>query len=350
MIYIIIIVAYLVILFLVENGTKPRIQRGILVLFCFALTIIIGLRTGWPDEAVYIAAFNQVPTIFDFSFSENPFGYDERGYYFLASIVKTVTTNSVVYLTVMGGLSMYLLYRSLEKFCLVPLIGFCDYAARFLLNRDFIQIRSSLAILLIVLGVKYIYERNAVKFFLIVALAYSFHHMALLAVPMYFLNMIKIRKQHIVVGLILAMIVSQILAPFISGFVEEWSADLQYTTYVQGNYVSEALGLRNPMIYFQMAILLWFTFAEESLKKYKYYYLFRTGYFYSTIILIVFCNYTALSGRTSTLFATLEMFIIPMIAFSWRRRFRIVYYLGVGLVLSYFFMLKYSEAMSIMGM
>lgn len=340
------IIFYIIVISLVEVKFKGKNQQTLLVITCVVLTLLIGFRDHWPDEDVYITAFNQAPNIFGFSFGINPFGYVEKGYLFLASIVKTIYNSSRFYLLVMGGLSMFLLYKSLQKYCIIPLIGMCDYIARFLLNRDFIQMRSSLAILLIIWALKYVYEKKMWHYFAVVFVAYQIHHLALIAVPFYFLCMVRFKKWHIVAGVILALILSQTIAGFISGTVEQYSADLNYSTYTHGSFVEQSLGIRNPMIYFQIFILMMFTFSDKLLQsKSAYYDLYRTGYFYSTLILIFFCNYTALSGRTSTLFASFEMFILPMIALTWKRKNRIIYYLGIGFVFFYFFAVKYDDAM-----
>ena len=250
----------------------------------------------------------------------------------------------------MGGLSMYLLYKGLTKYCAIPLIGLCDYIGRFLLNRDFTQMRSSLAILLIILAIKFIYDRKLVAYMLVILLAYQFHHLALLGIPLYFLFKVRINKSAIIGGLLLTMLLSQVAAGSISGTVENYSQNLNYDTYVQDDYVEQALGLRNPMIYFQIGVLMLYSFMEPVLaRQNQYYYLFRWAYFYSTLILIFFCNYTALSGRTSTVFATCEMFILPSIALGLGKRNRLLFYVGTGLVLSYFFWNKYNSAMMMMG-
>ena len=337
---------YVIVIGLVEVKFRGKYQKSLLILTCVVLTFLIGFRDRWPDEEVYVAAFNRAPNIWGFSLNLQPFGYVERGYLLLASVVKTIYNDSRFYLLVMGGLSMFLLYKSLQKYCIIPLIGLCDYIARFLLNRDFIQMRSSLAILLIVLALKYVYEKKMWHYLAVVFVAYQIHHLAMIAVPFYFLCMVKFKKWHIVVGIIIAMILSQTLAGFISGTVDEYSTDLNYVTYTQGSYVTAALGLRNPMIYFQIFILLLFTFSDRELRsRYQLYDVYRTGYFFSTLILIFFCNYTALSGRTSTVFATLEMFILPMITLKWQPKKRIIYYLGIGVVFFYFFAVKYDDAM-----
>ena len=330
---------------------KAKWQDRFLMLSLVLLTGLIGLRDGWPDQIVYQVAFERAPRpwVFITQWVES-YGYTETGYLFLASLVKCIFDSSLFYFLSMGGLSMYLLYKGLTKYCAIPLLGLCDYMGRFLLNRDFTQMRSSLAILLIILAIKFIYDRKLVAYMLVLLLAYQFHHLALLGVPLYFLYKIRLSNMSIVVGLLVAMVLSQVMGGSISDVVDSYSQDLNYDTYVQDEYVEEALGLRNPMIYFQIAILLMYTFMEKRVApKSQYYHFFRWAYFYSTLILILFCNYTALSGRTSTVFATCEMFMLPAIAMGLKKRHRTLFYIGTGLVLTYFFWSKYRSALMMMS-
>ena len=100
------------------------------------------------------------------------------------------------------------------------------------------------------------------------------------------------------------------------------------------------------MIYFQIAVLLLFTFREKQLTRLTpYYNIFRTGYFYSTLFLIFFCNYTALSGRTATIFATFEMFILSALTLTFSGVQRKIYFTSLVVILSYFFYSKYWAAM-----
>ena len=315
------------------------------------LTFLIGIRDNWPDQLVYQTAFSEAPRPRDlFTKNVEPYGYVEKGYLFLASWVKLVLNNSHFYLLCMGGLSMYLLYKGLTAYCAIPLVGLCDYVGRFLLNRDFQQMRSSLAILLLILAIKLIHDRKLVAYMLVVLLAYQFHHLSLIGIPLYFLYKVRIGPISIIFSLVLAMLLSRLIAGSISDIVDDYSQDLNYDTYVQDEYVEAALGLRNPMIYFQILILMVYTFMEPILvSKDKFYHLMRWAYFYSTLILIFFCNYTALSGRTSTVFATCEMFMLPSMASGLGKRLRIVFYVIVGGVLTYFFWNKYHSAMMMMG-
>lgn len=335
---------YILSIISVEKNNK--FQPIVLVIACLILTILIGFRNDWPDERVYIIAFERAPKLWNLSMNDTPFGYSEKGYLYLASLIKTIYDNSRFYLLVIGGISIFLLYKSLNRYCIYPLIGLCDYIGRFLLNRDFIQMRSSLAILLVIFVLDLVYKKSLWRYVIIVLLAYQFHNMALIGLPFYFIYKIKFNRTSIVIFIILAFIASQILAGTISENVELWSKDLQYEAYTKGEYVERALGLRNPMIYFQTIILLLFTFMENRLKNtISYYYLLRTAYLYSTLILIFFCNYTALSGRTSTMFATVEIFILPIIARAFPKHIRYFYYIFLGFVFLYFFNSKYNSVM-----
>ena len=330
---------------------KETTQKAILIATLIILTCLIGSRDGWPDEKVYQIAFSEAPRPWDFILKNvESYGYVEKGYLFLASLVKLVLNNSRFYLFCMGGLSMYLLYKGLTAYCAIPLVGLCDYIGRFLLNRDFQQMRSSLAILLLILAIKLIHDRKLVAYMLVVLLAYQFHHLSLIGIPLYFLYKVRIGPISVIVSIVMAMLFSQLLAGSISGVVDSYSQDLNYDTYVQDEYVEQALGLRNPMIYFQIAILMVYTFMEPILaSKDKFYHLMRWAYFYSTLILIFFCNYTALSGRTSTVFATCEMFMLPSIAMGLGKEKRFGFYVVVGVILVYFFWSKYRSVMMMFG-
>lgn len=332
------------------SSLKEKWQERYLVLFLCVFTFLIGTRVGWPDQGVYQIAFSEAPLPWEINWFGKIYGYAEHGYLLLASIVKLVYNSATFYFLAMGGLSMLLLYKGLKMYSAIPLLGLCDYVGRFLLNRDFQQMRSSLAILLLILAIKLIHDRKLVAYMLVVLLAYQFHHLSLIGIPLYFLYKVRIGPISVIVSIVMAMLFSQLLAGSISGVVDSYSQDLNYDTYVQDEYVEQALGLRNPMIYFQIAILMVYTFMEPILaSKDKFYHLMRWAYFYSTLILIFFCNYTALSGRTSTVFATCEMFMLPSIAMGLGKEKRFGFYVVVGVILVYFFWSKYRSVMMMFG-
>ena len=325
---------------------RKRKKKLILVMTLIVITVFIALRKNFPDQDSYEYAFKLVPSFLEISSKDTPVGYVELGYWYLASFIKAFTNNASFYFFSMGALSMCLLYKTLNTYCILPLIGLANYIGRFLINRDFIQIRSSLAILLIMLASKYLLKHQYIKYLLVILLAYQFHHLAFIALPFIFIYKYQPSNKTIIISLIVAAILSQFAMQSISSVVDSWSQDLNYETYTQHEYVEQALGLSNPVIYWQVFILGLFMIKEKDISQQTPYYKFlRSGYFYSTLILILFCNYTALSGRTSTLFATFEIFIIPLIINNSKNISKNLLSLFFAIMFSYFLYAKYTETM-----
>lgn len=314
------------------SNSKIKQKEIVLAIACITLAFGIGYRDlTWPDtDAYYITFTRYTPNIFDYNISEKQIGFTEKGFFFLGVLVKTFTDNYQIYFLFIGALSMLFLYKDLRKYSIYPLIGLCAYIARFFINRNLSQIRAGLAYLIVIWGIKYIHEKKMWHYILLVFIASFFHYSAWIALPLYFIcNWIHINKKIIVWGLIIAFIIGGFFQETVSTFVIDNASDLNVTTYAQGQYVTKAKGLANPMIYFQTFLLLAYTFLEKKLVPItKYYTVIRDGYFYSTLILICFCSFTALSGRTSSQFATLEFAIIPSLVYLFEKKER-----GAALIL-----------------
>ena len=329
---------------LYAEGLQPRYKKYWLVAICIVLAFLAGTRewTKWPDTMIYVDSFLMyTPTLADLTQFSQPYGYAEMGFYYIGVIVKTFTSNVAIYFLVVALLSFFFLYKAFDKYCLYPIFGVCAYVSRFYLNRNFVQIRAGLSYAIILMAVQYITKRDWKRYFAWVFVAYLFHHSAIIAVPLYFLCMLDIKKKHIVMGLGMAFVIAAFFSNVVRSMVADNASDLSVDTYVTEEYQRD-WGLANPMIYFQTFLLLVYTFTEDRMKLTTSHYItIRNAYFYSTLILITLSCYTALSGRTSSQFATLEMVIIPSIAYSFMKKDRWIAYLGMGAALTAIFYLNY---------
>ena len=335
------IVFYLFALY--AEGLQPRNKRYWLVAICIVLAFLAGLRDfSWADTGVYVESFlDYTPTISEVTQYSQPFGYSEMGFYYIGVVVKTFTSNVIVYFIVVASLSFFFLYKAFDKYCLYPIFGVCAYISRFYLARNFMQIRAGLSYAIILMAVQYITTKDWKRYFAWVFVAYLFHHSALIAVPLYFVCMIDFKKKHIVIGTLIAFIIAGFYSNVVRSLVADRASDLNVDTYVTEDYQRD-WGLANPMIYFQTFLLLVYTFTEDRMKLTTSHYItIRNAYFYSTFILITLSCYTALSGRVSSMFATLEMVIIPSIAYSFMKKDRWIAYLGMGAALTAIFYLNY---------
>lgn len=330
---------------LYAEGLQPRIKRYWLMAICIILAYLAGIRdiNSWADTEVYVASFlDYTPTLSELTQYSQPFGYSEMGFYYIGVVVKTFTSNVTIYLIFIAALSFFFLYKAFDKYCYYPILGVCAYISRFYLARNLIQIRAGLSYAIILMAVQYITKRDWKRYFAWVFVAYIFHHSAIIAVPLYFLCMLDIKKKHIVMGLGMAFVIAAFFSNVVRSLVADSASDLSVETYVTEQYQRE-WGLSNPMIYFQTFLLLVYTFTEDRMRLTTSHYLtIRNAYFYSTLILITLSCYTALSGRVSSQFATLEMVIIPSIAYSFMKKDRWIAYLVMGAALTTIFYLNYN--------
>lgn len=329
-------------------GAPKRDVRYMLMLSCVAVAIMTGFRDpyAWPDAAGYMGNFlYNTNTLSTFSFADRPNGFVEFGFHFLGIIVKTFTGNGTAYFLFIAFLSFLFIYLSLEKYGFYPLVGLAVYMGRFLVGRNFCQIRAGLAIAIVIYGTQYITKQKLWKFLLVVLIAYQFHHSAILAVPLFFMNKIKIKHWHIYLGIAVAFIA----AAFFGGAIKNFVQGSDYINEMASSYVEEgsekaySQTLANPMIYYQVMILFVFTYLEDKLKKIsEHYYTIRNAYFISCVLLIVLVQYAILAGRTSTVFATYEMIMIPMLVMLFKKQNRALPFLLIGIVSSVFFYLNYN--------
>lgn len=331
----------------------PLINRKYLNMLIFlSIAVMVGLRTPelWGDTPIYVTAFDSYTnTLQNWSLNDFPYGYSERGFLFLSSVIKTFTESSTIYLLIISLITFFLLYKFTNKYSIYPLIGLCIYMARFLTGRNMLQIRAALAIAIVILATKYITEQKLWKFLLIIMIAYLFHHSAIIALPLYFINKISITRNHIFFGLAIAFLI----AGFWGGFIRDIISNSDYINELATSYVQEdsdkawSNSLANPMIYYQSAILILFTLNESKLSKIsKHYYTYRNAYFYSTLLLIILCQYAIVAGRTSTIFATYEMVMIPLFIKQLERNNKALAILLIGILYGIFFYLNWNPVIS----
>lgn len=219
----------------------------------------------------------------------------------------------------------------------------CVYISRFMLGRNMMQIRAALAIAVIVYAMRYVAEHNFKKYFIYIVIGSLLHYSILLALPFYWFNKIPLSRKTICLTIVGSLVIAALFSPFINDKVAAFSAVYNVATSYTDDTSSYTIGkgLSNPMIYFQIFILLVYTFLERRLANVApYYHTFRNGYLYSTIILILMSSFATLSGRTSTIFATLEIFIIPAFFASFKPKGKLVVFLGIGVVVAGFFYLN----------
>lgn len=341
---------FFILLFILSLGadyTSKKNQKQFLIVFYCICVYAIGSRTWylWIDTAYYYGSFlYSTNDLFSFSFSDPHFGYSEDGYYLLCVIAKTISSNPQFYLYFIGAISMFFIFKSLWKYSPLPVLGLFIYVARFMMGRDMNQMRGGVAIGIVILATVYCTEQKFWKYLFTIIVAYFIHRSALVALPLYFMNKVNITRKHIYWGMAAAFLIAGVFG----GLIKDIIGSIGFIQNIAGSYVQEGSvkawsnDLSNPMIYFQGFILVAFTMMEKQIAPLSnHYYTLRNGYFYSFLLLTILCQYGVVAGRTSTIFATFEMIIYPLIIVGWDKKSRWMPYIWILVAMIYFFISKY---------
>lgn len=335
---IVLYIVYFIFCMAAENSTKVQ-KRVFLAITLVAVSLMAGYRdvAFWPDTVGYRMAFlHSTPTWSGYVFGSNPPDYQDKGFFFLSVLIKTLTSDWVTYATIIAFIGLWILVKGINKYSLFPMFAFVLYMSRFMFGRQFIQIRAGVSIAIVFWGLQYVAKQDLKRYLAVIFVASLLHMSAWIALPAYFLNKIKLKPKHIYWGVAIAFVLAAFFTPVIRSFISDSAADINvaqsYTTEEYG-YKSTGKGLANPMVYYQALILVLFTYFEKRFVKVTPYYItLRNGYFYSTVWLITLCSYSVLSARGSTILATYEILIVPLFVKIFHRRNRIVAYILIGVL------------------
>ena len=323
----------------------PRSVYYVLILF---LAVVAGFRNfSWPDTASYVADFiYDTPSLRDFtvdSYRLADLQYSERGFYLFSSCIKTLTSNVHFYFILISIVTIAFIAKSLNKYCVYPLLGLLVYISRFFIGRQMMQIRAGLAIAIVVWALQYIEKRKFWNFLIIVLIAFTLHHSVILILPVYWMHKIPFTFKHIVYILFFSFVIAGVASGFIVSHVTNFSSDMNLaTTYTsETSQYTQGKGLLNPMLYYQSVVLLLYSYYGKKLSSLTpSYETIRNGYLYSTVILIVLSSFGTLSARISTIYSTFEIFMLPsfLLLFSnWKKLFAWIF---LGLIVSGLFLLN----------
>ena len=329
------IVYYIFSIYYLED-LKGKDRRNYLLFVTIIVAIVIGIRNPvtWSDSGVYMQDFiDNVKPFGELTMYDRPRAYGEMGFYYLGVIAKSIYNSTTFYFLFVSVLSMLFLFLSLEKYSIYPFIGLYIYLGRFG-GRNTIQMRAALAIAIIIWGTVYVTKRQLWRYLLVVLIASRFHTSAYLAFPLYLMGYFNIKKWHIYVGILLALLIASLYGGTINNIVSQSDIANEWArSYVQEDSEKAfSNDLTNPVIWYQIIVLLLMTFYEDILKRYTdHYYTFRNAYFYSTVVLIVLCQYAVLAARLSTIFATYEIIIIPLFLKLFKGSSRTLLFWGIGI-------------------
>jgi hypothetical protein len=232
----------------------------------------------------------------------------EKGYGLFVLIVKGLWNSYTAFLIVHAIIYYLLIFSAFKKLTPYLFVSLLVFYATTLgvmgSNRQLI------ALAICLFSLRYVLNKNALKFFLLVGFAFLFHRSAILFVVYYFLNR-NIKQSTIFIILIASFIIGKTSLPisafsFVGGVIGEIGAykAMFYSGSYQDDSVSlSLLGLVKRLLFFGLFIYNY----QYLTKKLSYYKLVFNGYF---VGLIIYCLFSSsiliLVNRGSLYFTVIE--------------------------------------------
>lgn len=171
-----------------EGRSGSNVRKGKLINTASAILILFfGLR-GFiqSDFQNYYPWFEELPTLWDFgwlkTFAENY----EPGFVLYSIFCKSIFPNYFFWIFVSSLIDILLLKKIFERYSVNVCLSFAIYFAIGAIIMEFNLMRNIKAILILVLATRYIQEKRFWRYLLCIFLAMSFHVMAIIFIPLYF--------------------------------------------------------------------------------------------------------------------------------------------------------------------
>ncbi|MBS6507610.1 MAG: EpsG family protein [Paraclostridium bifermentans] len=277
---------YLLILFIVivcsfmDIYVEDKKTRNLIyALLCFILIIFAGTRfeTGsdWPD---YTSTFNNdVGTLKQLlngtvSLSESRM---ESGYIVVNSIVKSLGGSINEVFLIMAAITIPIIFKSCKRYtpyCFVAILLYLRYAYP---QTNFMFVRQGLSIAVFLYSIRYIHEKNFLKYFICITICVLFHKSTLVLYPVYFI----VNREYKTSILVILMGLSVILGftrwiNFITLFTPD-VIDKSINSYLSAGM---SAGISPAMIEKILVILVALIFRKKLSEKFKYFNIFLNLY------------------------------------------------------------------------
>lgn len=303
------VLSILVILAIAEVMLK---NKKISVITSGLLAIVAGFRffTGY-DFNSYNNFYTEIDSISDvFNGSIEA----ESGYLFLNYLFKSLGFNFYFFILFFSIVSIILLANFAYNYTPYPSLVLVYYFARYFLVRDMGQIRSAIACIILLYAIPYILNRKPVQFLIVVFIASLFHITAWSFVIAYIFNWLF-------KNLTFKNVVTLLGISFFIGIIVQipelytWAVPDRYNAYFTSPSYTNGQWILNPVLWMQLmlfsgaAVFVRPTIDEERNK----FSVVLKIYLIASLILIAAGTLGTVGGRLSTLFATSEIFIVPLL-------------------------------------
>lgn len=290
--------------FLTDNHSQAQyfyFTIGVILLFVVALRGE-GVDRDYLNYKDEFLSNNEIPFILEPSFI------------FLKWVVRTYLNSNIfifflAYAILGIGLKIYAI-KQLSKHLLASLL---IYLSNSFILHDMTQIRAGVAVGFFLLTIKPLQERNGLKFIIFISLAISFHFSAIILVLAWFLNPNKINIKTYLIAIFASYFLSVYSSNVVSKIFDlmpEGPLQMKLSAYEDDN--EGILNVYNVWQLMRCGLSILFLLKIDFLKsRSEYAILLVKIYVISACSFVILSNNPAFAGRTSDMFAIVDIIIIP---------------------------------------
>ena len=201
---------------------KYKILQNIFIVSMFiSIWMVSGLRYNvGTDFKSYEILFENVD---NYDITNSVF---ELGYLILNKITKLLINDSQVIFLITSLIVLILIVRTVYKYSSKLELSMYLFINLYFYYESLNIIRQYIAIAVMFYAVKYVYNRNFIKYILCILVASLFHTSAIFSFPIYFMYNFKLTNVKILKGLLVSMIILNLVQPvfnIISLFIPRYS-------------------------------------------------------------------------------------------------------------------------------
>lgn len=192
-------------IFMIISGITNigAIKNVFAILVIILLALLSGTRyhLGGYDYSNYEYMFQLAPTLNNLNLisyvQENGLIGSDVGWTLINSITKSMGFNFYGLTVFVAIFFWFTLYFVLKKYMTNINIFFVIAMYKYLLDVSFIYMRQSVAVAIFILSLRYILKKKVIPYMLLVVFAATVHFSAVILIPIYWINRIKITKKRL---------------------------------------------------------------------------------------------------------------------------------------------------------
>lgn len=315
-IIVLITILFISIITILCDGLSDSKSKIVFYFVGLLLICVAGFRIGekMPDYETYIGLYDQ-------AISDNLTYFIEISFLYIAKISNNIKSESVIvlfFLYAVLGVSLKMI--SIKRLSGLWFYSLIIYVSNYFILHEMIQIRAGVAAGFILLAIVPMYNRQFIKFFLLIGLATLFHYTSIIFLTLWLLKPNEYNKFLYIILILLAFVIHFIgldIISFVLSPTPFYSIDPTSISYLDINDQSSKINVFSIFVTTKVVFLIYFTYFINRIEKFnKYIFIILKLYALGLFVYIAFSAYPVIAVRISYTLMTCEIFIIPTLIFT----------------------------------